>query len=96
MYKVLGGFVCALTLALAACTEPGIEVRTVEVLVEKPVPCINKKDVPPEPPKVGDTLTGDAQVDLNIVSVSALSLRKTLNELYAIVEGCTIVTPSKN
>lgn len=77
-------------MAISACThsEPGIEVRTVEV--PTPVPCVDFEDVPAEPDQVGDQLTGDAAHDLFIIAPSALELRRWGRELRAlIVPGCT-------
>jgi hypothetical protein len=75
--------------ALAACqtTPPiGIEVREVEV--PTPVACITRDQLPPEPPKVSQTLTGNAVVDLAIVAASALELRKWGGEQAALLAGC--------
>lgn len=75
--------------ALAACqtTQPvGIQVREVEVAV--PVACVTPEQIPAEPPRVGDTLTGNAVVDLSIVAASALELRKWGQEQAAILQGC--------
>jgi hypothetical protein len=87
----------ALLTALSACTrpEPGIVVRTVEV--PTPVPCVDLRDVPPEPALVGGQLNGQAQHDLLVVSKSALELRRAYREIRAlIVPGCTVVaTPLK-
>lgn len=79
--------------ALSACatvSEPGIDVRTVEV--PTPVPCVNEADIKAEPDLVGTLLNGDAVHDLGIVSPSALELRLWGRSLLAlIVPGCTIV-----
>lgn len=75
--------------ALAACaTKPpiGIEVRTVEV--PTPVACVSVDQLPAEPPRVGDRLTGNAVLDLAIVAASALELRKWGQEQAAILAGC--------
>jgi hypothetical protein len=74
--------------ALSACqtTQPGIEVREVEVPV--PVRCVDPADVPAEPPRIGDELTGNAVVDLSIVAASALELRKWGQEMAALLRGC--------
>lgn len=62
-------------LLLSACNhpQPGIQVQTVEVPV--PQPCLAAEDIPPEPPQVGEQLTGNAASDLLIVAASALELR---------------------
>ena len=76
-------------LALTACSTPGpvgVEVRTVEV--PTPVPCLTRDQLPPEPPKVSQTLTGNAVMDLAIVAASAIELRKWGGEQAALLAGC--------
>lgn len=77
-----------LPLALAACTtgEPGIEVRTVRVPV--PQPCLPADQIPSEPNRVGDTLTGDAASDLVIVASSSLLLRAWGRQMHAALVAC--------
>lgn len=78
-----------ISLALAACshTEPGIEVRVVEVPV--PSPCLPADQIPIEPPRIGNRLTGDKAQDLAIVSASALELRAALQRAIAALVACT-------
>lgn len=82
-------------LVLAACshTEPGIEVRTVEVPV--PQPCLTKEQLAKprfqEPPLVGDQLgrtPETAEADRDILGASALLLRAWGKELSAALHGC--------
>lgn len=76
--------------ALPACQSPapvGIEVRTVEV--PTPVACIKADQLPPEPARVGSSLTGNAVLDLAIVSASALELRRWGEEQAALLAGCS-------
>lgn len=90
------GIFPVLAFALAACqhTEPGIEVRTVEV--PTPVRCVDPADIPPEPPQVGDQFNGDAKHDLGILAPNALELRSWGRTLRAlIVPGCTVVQSSE-
>lgn len=78
-----------IALALAGCqTAPptGIEVR--EIRVPTPVPCVGRDQIPAEPERVGDKLTGNAVTDLSIVAASALELRKWGEEQNAILQGC--------
>lgn len=77
-----------LPLALAACNhpQPGIQVQTVEVPV--PQPCLAAEDIPPEPPQVGEQLTGNAASDLLIVAASALDLRAWGITLQAALKAC--------
>lgn len=73
---------------VAACNhpQPGIQVQTVEVPV--PQPCLAKEDIPPEPPQVGDQLTGNAASDLLIVAASALDLRAWGITMQAALKAC--------
>lgn len=75
-------------LALTACqtTQPGIEVRTVEVPV--PQPCLPPDQIPVEPPTVGHLLNGAAAHDLSIVTESALLLRAWGKEMHAALTAC--------
>jgi len=81
---VLGGGYLAIIVGLVAlcsgCSTgpklaPAVQVERVEVKVAVPVPCVKTKDIPPEPPHVASTLTGEAAHDLLIVDGSALDLR---------------------
>lgn len=75
-------------LLLSACNhpQPGISVRTVEVPV--PVPCLPADSIPPEPPQVGEQLTGNAASDLLIVAASALDLRAWGITMQAALKAC--------
>ena len=66
---------CA-ALALAGCTK--------ERIVS--VPCIDAADLPPETPK--PTLTGNAGVDLAIMTDTALQLLDEATKLRALAQGC--------
>lgn len=76
----------ALTAGKCATTEPGIEVRLVEVPV--PQPCLPADQIPAEPPQVGALLTGAAAHDLSIVAESALLLRAWGQEMAAALKAC--------
>lgn len=73
-------------LAACAATEPAVEVRLVPV--PTPVPCLAADAIPDEPPRVADTLTGDAAADLPVVAASALQLRAWGQELSAAMHAC--------
>lgn len=75
-------------LALAGCShsEPGIRVERVEVPV--PVACLPANQIPTEPERVGDRLTGEPAVDLAIVSSSALALRAWGKTMHAALTAC--------
>lgn len=79
--------------ALTACqtTEPGIEVRTVEVPV--PQPCLPADQIPAEPPQVGSLLNGVAAHDLSLVAESALLLRAWGQEMYSALVACAGSAP---
>lgn len=82
------------TLAIAAAllvsgchhTQPGVKIQRVEVPV--PQPCLPADQIPAEPPRVADQLTGNAAVDLPIVAASALLLRAWGQELAAAHRAC--------
>jgi hypothetical protein len=67
-------------------TEPGIEVRTVQV--PTPVPCLPADQIPAEPPLVGHLLTGDPAHDIAILAPSALLLRDALRQARAALIEC--------
>jgi uncharacterized lipoprotein YmbA len=74
---------------LAACASPnpvGISVR--EIPTPTPVACVTREQLPAEPERVGNRLTGNAVVDLALVAASALELRKWGGEQRALLEGC--------
>mgnify|MGYP000221095397 CR=1 FL=1 len=76
---------------LTSCgASKGIEIRTVEVPIEVAVSCVEREDIPVEPNKVGNLLTGDAYEDLGIISISALELRAAFGEAKALLEACVI------
>lgn len=92
MTQNYGRFVLGLNLAaaliLGGCqtTEPGIEVRTVEVPV--PQPCLPADQIPAEPGTVGHLLNGAAAHDLTIVAESALLLREWGQRMHTALTAC--------
>lgn len=90
MKRVMIPFVLLATLPAAMCQsdQPGIEVRTVEVVRTVPIACVKREDIPAEPPKIGAKLTGDPVHDLDVVSASALRLRAWGQEMSAMLQGC--------
>lgn len=83
----------AASAVLASCNhpQPGIEIRTVEVLA--PVPCLPLDSIPPEPAQVADQLTGNAASDLVIVAASALELRAAVITMRAALLACAQTSP---
>jgi hypothetical protein len=81
-------FLCLGVLTLSACStsQPGIEVRTVEVPV--PVACLPADQIPPEPMQIDALLSGDPARDISLVAQSALRLRAWGRELAAALHGC--------
>jgi hypothetical protein len=76
-------------IALSACTHDApvaVEVRTVEIPVASP--CLKREQIPAEPPKVGDQLTGNPVHDVLVLAESALGLRKWGQEQNALLTGC--------
>lgn len=90
--------VVALAVALAGCAghvpPPAIEVRTVEVKVPVPVPCVNRSDIAPEPAHVANRLTGQAKHDLLVVDQSALELRTWGQGMAAQLIACSRPAPA--
>jgi hypothetical protein len=80
--------VIAAALLAAACetTQPGVEVRTVQVPV--PQPCLAADEIPAEPGTVSHLLTGVAAHDLTVVAASALELRAWGQEMAAALKAC--------
>lgn len=76
-----------LALALAACGRPHVvtEIQTVHCLT----PAQFQKLVQAMPPKVGATLTGQAQKDFKIEEGSNVALRDYGNGLLKVLGGCT-------
>ena len=87
---------CIALLALAACnhTQAGVKIQRVEVPV--PQPCLPLDQIPAEPPRVADQLTGNAAVDLPIVAASALLLRAWGQELAAAHRACASGVTAKS
>ena len=53
------------------------------------VPCISKdQQLPAEPEKVADRLTGDAEQDVKTIAGSAVRLRAWGQGLHSVLEGC--------
>lgn len=79
-------------LALAGCahqpTPPVIEARVERVEVPVAVPCVDPSDVPAEPVRVGDQLTGDAAHDASVLAAANLRLRAALDRALALLKGC--------
>lgn len=77
---------------LAACASttppPAVEIRTQRVEIPVSVPCLDKASIPPEPAKIGNSLTGDARRDLDLVAASALDLRSWGRALRAMMVEC--------
>lgn len=69
-------------IALAGCGEK--EIRSTPT----PVACVKRDAIPPEPPQIAASLTGDARQDVAIIAVSALELRDWGQKLRALLRGC--------
>ena len=79
---------CISIATLSACThtEPGIEIRTVEVPVA--VACLPADEIPQEPPLISDRLTGDPARDIGVIAASALKLRVWGRQMEAALRVC--------
>ena len=76
----------ALTTTACKTTQPGVEVRTIEVAV--PRACVPLDQIPAEPETVADQLTGQAASDTLILAESALRLRAWGRELRGYLVAC--------
>ncbi|WP_062788594.1 hypothetical protein [Novosphingobium capsulatum] len=80
--------------ALAGCATkpipPVIETRIERVDLPVAVPCVDAKDVPADPPRVGDQLTGDAVHDIGPVAASNLRLRAAFDKALALLQACAV------
>ena len=81
-------------LLLAGCAgrvpPPAIAVRTVTIDRPVAISCVRADQIPSEPAKVGDRLTGDAGHDLPLVAASAVRLRAYSAQLAALLTGCLL------
>lgn len=78
--------VLPLALLLAACTTAPVS-PPAPALVPVPTPCVTG-DLPDEPAKVSDQLSGDSGLDIGIIAGSAIELRAWGRALLAIVSAC--------
>jgi hypothetical protein len=70
---------CGIALALAGC-------QTTRYV---PIRCVGKdQQLPAEPPKIADRLTGKADEDIKIIAGSNVRLRAYGQGLRTILEGC--------
>ncbi|MDK4804966.1 MAG: hypothetical protein OC190_00285 [Novosphingobium aromaticivorans] len=83
----------ATAFTLAGCaahsTPPVIEARVERVEVPVAVACVDPADVPAEPARAGDQLTGDAAHDAGVLAAVDLRLRAALDKALALISGCT-------
>src|SRR5688572_9512007 len=54
----------------ATATPPAVELRTIEIRVPVPQPCLSAEQIPAEPPRIASQLNGDARHDLDLVAAS--------------------------
>ena len=81
-------------LALAGCAhKPATEIR--EVPVPTPVTCVDRNQIPAEPPRVARRFTGNARRDLEILAESAQDLRAWGQEMRALLEQCVGRAPQR-
>ena len=90
--RLIRGLAPALLLAGCAGRVPPPAIAATVVRVEVPVAisCVTASDIPAEPAKVGDRLTGDAARDLPVVAASAVRLRAWGGQLAALLGGCVL------
>ncbi|WP_305098138.1 hypothetical protein [Croceibacterium aestuarii] len=59
----------------------------------EPVACVDRAQIPAEPPMVGERFNGDAKHDLQILAPNAQALRKWGEDLRALLETCAAAGP---
>jgi hypothetical protein len=79
------GALAGLILALTACS--GRTPAPQPILVPTPVHCVTG-DIPDEPPRISESLTGDSGVDIGLIAGSAIELRAWGQALRGMVEAC--------
>jgi hypothetical protein len=73
------GVLCALALTLTGCAHTRYATAY----------CVSRdQQIPPEPPKIHDKLTGDASKDVGTLAGSAIRLRAWGEGLQTILDGC--------
>lgn len=73
---------------LAACQTTPAGVRVVYQDRPVPMPCLAKEDIPPEPPTVSQTFSGDWNHDGPILVASALILRNWGRDMHGSLMAC--------
>lgn len=83
--------IAASALALAGCasSQPGIDVRTVEVPVVRVEKCIAAEDVPETPPWLGRRKSRDARVLADILLARVFEWQVYGKKVEAVMKGCT-------
>jgi len=78
-----------LALLLGACGAPApiVKLQPVEVRVPVPVACVDRKDIPVEPARVG-ALPDDARVAADLLGDKVLELRHAFRLAAGLLEGC--------
>ncbi|MCW1985610.1 UNVERIFIED_ORG: hypothetical protein M2348_001342 [Sphingomonas sp. R1F5B] len=98
MRRVILALLGLAAFALAGCatkpTPPVLETRIERVDVPVAVACVDPKDVPTSPPRVGDQMNGEAAHDIGPIAASNLRLRAAFETAVALLQGC-IIPPSR-
>jgi hypothetical protein len=81
---------CLLAL-LAGCAHQPVR----EVAVATPVTCVDRNQIPAEPPRIAQRLTGNAKRDIEIVAENARDLRTWGHEMRALLERCVGRAPQR-
>ncbi len=83
-----------LLVILAGCAhKPAPAIR--EVPVPTPVTCVNRNQIPAEPPRVASRFTGNAKRDLEILAENAQALRAWGRQMRALLEPCVGRAPQR-
>ena len=54
----------------------------------EPVACVDRAQIPAEPPRVGSRFNGDAKHDLQVLAPSARALREWGQQLQTLLQAC--------
>lgn len=82
--RTFSAIVVAALLAGCATKPPPTKI----ISVPTPVPCVKPEQVPAEPERIAEQLTGDMRHDFPIVAASALDLRSWGEKLQALLTAC--------
>jgi hypothetical protein len=79
-------------MCLTGCaSEPQLQPLPREIRIPVAVACVPADQIPAEPARIGDQLTGDAMTDVAVLAASALDLRRWGRTEHSALVGCAQV-----